>query len=140
MLKVLDLFSGIGGFSLGLERTGLQIEADLGATKVWADQMRVRQILRNLLSNADRHGGDVVRVSSEELDDGDWNSFDLPHESEDTARDVMTAEIYAVDVDSGLKEIATTMHSHRIHRVLVQEAGKHVGLISTMEILAALSA
>ena len=52
----------------------------------------------------------------------------------------MTAEIYAVDVNDGLQKIAKTMHEHRIHRVLVQEEGKHVGLISTMEILAALSA
>lgn len=87
-----------------------------------------------------RRGAGFYRVSSEDLDDGDWSSFELPRESEDTARDVMTAEIYAVDVDEGLQAIAKKMHSHRIHRVLVQEDGKHVGLISTMEILAALSA
>lgn len=87
-----------------------------------------------------RRGAGFYRLSSEELDEDDWDSFELPSETEDTARDIMTAEVYAVDVNAGLKDIAKTMHSHRIHRVLVQDDGKYVGLISTMEILAALSA
>ena len=31
------------------------------------------------------------------------------------------------------------MSKHRIHRVLVEENGRHVGLISTMEIMDALN-
>jgi signal transduction histidine kinase len=53
-----------------MERTGLEVETDLAAAKVWADQMRVRQILRNLLTNAHQHGGEVVRVTSEEVGEG----------------------------------------------------------------------
>ncbi|MBT8198338.1 MAG: HAMP domain-containing histidine kinase [Acidimicrobiia bacterium] len=52
-----------------LARGGLIIEDRIEAEKLWADPMRVRQILRNLLSNADRHGGDLVRVSSVERGD-----------------------------------------------------------------------
>ncbi len=87
-----------------------------------------------------RRGSGFYHLSMEELDDGNFNSFEVPAESEDTAADVMTAEIYAVDVSDDLKAVAKAMHSRGIHRVLVQEDGKHVGLISTMEILAALSA
>ena len=29
----------------------------------------------------------------------DFDSFEVPEESEDTAEDVMTAEVYSVDVD-----------------------------------------
>lgn len=87
-----------------------------------------------------RRGGGFFHLSSAELDDGDWNSFEVPAEAEDTAQDVMTAEIYSVDVGAGLRDIARTMHEHRIHRVLVKENERYVGLISTLEILAALSA
>ena len=53
----------------------------------------------------------------------------------------MTADVYSVPVDAGLHEIAKMMTEHKIHRVLVQEEnGRHVGLISTMEIVNALSA
>jgi len=34
----------------------------------WADPQRFRQIMRNLLSNADRHGGSTVRVTIETID------------------------------------------------------------------------
>ncbi len=95
-----DLVAEVDVNALGLERTGLHLETDLGATKIWADHMRVRQILRNLLSNADRHGGDVVRVTSEDVgdfveivvaDDGDgvpddkgvWLFTRYVHEGED---------------------------------------------------------
>jgi len=37
---------------------------DLVAAVVWADALRVRQIIRNLLSNAVRYGGDDVRIET----------------------------------------------------------------------------
>ncbi len=72
--------------------------------------------------------------------DDDFEAFSVPEESEETASDLMTSEIYSVAPDAGLKEIAKTMMEHKVHRVLVQEDGRYVGLISTMEILSALSA
>jgi len=35
----------------------------------WADPLRMRQILRNLLTNADRYGGDLVSVEAETIGD-----------------------------------------------------------------------
>jgi len=58
----------------------LTVERSGGAAKVLADPMRVRQVVRNLLNNADLHGGDhiTVRVVQAEetmslfvIDDGD---------------------------------------------------------------------
>lgn len=91
-------------------------------------------------SSRPRRGDGFYHLSMAGLDDHDFNSFEVPAESEDTAQDVMTAEIYAVDADADLRTIARTMHEHRIHRVLVKENERYVGLISTLEILAALSA
>ena len=45
-----------------LTRVGATIETDVPDAAVWADPLRVRQILRNLVSNALRHGGSTVRV------------------------------------------------------------------------------
>ena len=45
-----------------LERVGATIETDVPSGPVWADPLRVRQILRNLISNALRHGGPTIRV------------------------------------------------------------------------------
>lgn len=43
------------------EKSAVAIEADENAT-AWVDPLRLRQILRNLLSNARRYGGDAVTV------------------------------------------------------------------------------
>ncbi len=39
---------------------------DLESTRAYADPIRVRQIIRNLLTNADRYGGDEVRIETTE--------------------------------------------------------------------------
>ena len=87
-----------------------------------------------------RRGAGFYHLSSEEMLEEDFESFEVPAESEDTAESVMTAQVYAVNVDDGLRTIAAMMSKHRIHRVLVEDSGRHVGLISTMEILDALNA
>ena len=86
-----------------------------------------------------RREAGFFHLSTEEMG-RDVERVGLPSESEETAADLMTAEIYSVSPEAGLREIAKTMSSHRIHRVFVQEGGRYVGLISTMEILDALSA
>ena len=51
----------------------------------------------------------------------------------------MTAQVFSVPADAGIQEIANMMTKHGIHRVLVKADGKHIGLISTMEIIEALA-
>lgn len=85
-----------------------------------------------------RRGNGFYHLSSEEMLDEDFDTAEVPSESEETASDVMTGQIYSVESTSGLRAIAAAMAKHRIHRVLVCEKGRHVGLISTMEILKAL--
>jgi len=50
--------------SLPEERPKQTVTLDLSPVKAWADPLRLRQIVRNLLSNAARYGGDDVRVSA----------------------------------------------------------------------------
>lgn len=57
-----------------IRRTSLEtgeILYDFSGGPIWAmaDSLRYKQIIRNLLTNALRYGGDTIRVSIEELDD-----------------------------------------------------------------------
>jgi signal transduction histidine kinase len=45
------------------DRPAQRITLDMSEVVAWADPLRVRQIVRNLLSNAQRYGGDDVRVT-----------------------------------------------------------------------------
>ena len=45
-----------------MTRVGATITTNVPDAAVWADPLRVRQILRNLVSNALRHGGPTVRI------------------------------------------------------------------------------
>lgn len=51
-----------------LDDVTVEIDVDLGLA-VWADPLRVRQIVRNLLTNAVRYGGTQVRVEAIEAQD-----------------------------------------------------------------------
>lgn len=44
-------------------RSGAQLHIDLPRVMIWADQMRFRQVIRNLVSNAIKHGGEHVKIS-----------------------------------------------------------------------------
>ena len=44
-------------------RSGAELQIDVPRVMIWADQMRFRQVFRNLISNAIKHGGDRVTVS-----------------------------------------------------------------------------
>lgn len=52
-------------------RAGRRIQVDVPDALVWADPLRLRQVVRNLLSNALKHGGDHVgiwaRIEREQL-------------------------------------------------------------------------
>ena len=105
--------------------------------------LSVRDLVERYAEDPDarpRRGNGFYHLSSEDTQDEDFDTFEVPEEAEETAEDVMTAQVYSVPVTAGLKEIAALMAKHKIHRVLVEDAGKHVGLVSTMEILEAMSA
>ena len=47
-------------------RNGADIRLEVGEGVVWADRLRQRQVLRNLISNAVKYGGGVIRLQGEE--------------------------------------------------------------------------
>jgi CBS domain-containing protein len=101
-----------------------------------------RDLLDHYAENPDarpRRERAFYRLSTEGMDDEDVESFDVPPESEDTVEDVMTPEVIRVGPEATLREVAHTMASHGIHRVLVVERASErvVGIISSMGVLAA---
>ena len=56
-----------------------------------------------------------------------------------TAADVMTPEVYSVPATTRLRMLAKRMVEWNVHRVMVLDRGRHVGLISTMDVLAAVA-
>ncbi len=105
--------------------------------------LSMKDLVERYSENPDSHprrGAGFYHLSTEDLLDDDFNAFELPEESEEIAENIMTAQIFSVPVDAGLKDIAATMAEHKVHRVLVKEGDKYVGLVSTLEILDALSA
>ena len=45
-------------------RAGLDVHVEFDSTVAWADRRRVQQMLRNLLSNAQKHGGQRVEITA----------------------------------------------------------------------------
>ena len=56
-----------------------------------------------------------------------------------TAADVMTPEVYSVPATTRLRVLAKRMVEWNVHRVMVLERGRHIGLISTMDVLSAVA-
>jgi CBS domain-containing protein len=73
-----------------------------------------------------------------DFDDEELVDLQVPEGTEETASDVMNREVFSVPAAADLRDIAGTMVKHRVHRVLVERDGRHVGILSTLDILNAL--
>ncbi len=103
----------------------------------------VRDLIERYAEDPDsrpRRERGYYHLSLEDLADEDFESFDLPAEAEETAESLMSAEICSVDADASVAEVAARMVEQRIHRVLVQEKKLFVGIITTLDVLAAVAA
>ena len=71
----------------------------------------------------------------------DWGSVARDFQdrlAERTVRDVMTMGAITVAPDATIPEIASTLRKNRVHRVLVAEDDRLVGLISSFDLVALL--
>jgi two-component system OmpR family sensor kinase len=60
----LDLAEELATVVRPLQRAGMAIEVACPPLRIQADQLRTRQVLRNLLSNAHRWGGDEIYITA----------------------------------------------------------------------------
>ncbi len=73
------------------------------------------------------------RLAPEEL-----TSFHIEQPPQGTVREIMTPMVFKVDEHTPVKEIADTMITGRIHRLLVTHGDKIVGIVTTMDMLKAI--
>lgn len=86
-----------------------------------------------------RRGRGFYDVTTYGLEEEDLETFEVPKESEETAGSLMTAEVLTVKAETPLRLVAKEMVKHKVHRLLVSEGRKTVGIISTMDLLRAAS-
>lgn len=87
-----------------------------------------------------RRGSGYYHMSVADMDDADFESYELPAEAEETAESLMNSDILAVDADATLAEVARQMVDRRVHRLLVADGGKFVGIVTTLEVLQVIAA
>ena len=81
-----------------------------------------------------RRGRGFYELSGDDLEE-DFETFELPAEAEETAADVMTAQVHTVRREASLVEVAERMVALQVHRILVTDQGRHIGLVSTFDVL-----
>ena len=74
-------------------------------------------------------------VADDLLDDSQPMSFDQPDGQLPCAGDLMTTEVCSVGPEAPLVEVAGKMVENQVHRLLVVDGAKLLGLISTMDVL-----
>ncbi len=82
-----------------------------------------------------RRGAGYYQLSVSDMDDTDFEAFELPEEAEETAETLMNSDVFAVEADASVPDIARKMVDHSIHRLLVSHGGKFVGIVTTLEVL-----
>lgn len=119
--------------------SGVPVVDETGAVK---GVISLRDLVERYAEDADarpRRGAGFYHLSSEETLDEDFESFEVPAESEETAADVMTSDVYSVPTDADIPEIARTMGRHGVHRLLVRDGKRFVGLVGTLDLLEVLA-
>lgn len=100
----------------------------------------VRDLVERYAQGAGHRGeGGFYDAPTWDLDD-EYGARTTPADSEDTVADLMNSEVFAVDRLTTVPEIARSMMKHSVHRLLVKDRGKFIGLISTTDILRAVAA
>jgi CBS domain-containing protein len=135
------------GVSL-LDAYRLFVEEEISGAPVVDEDGRVLGVVsaRDLLRATEEERDTAVVQTSyfrdlQEFSGPDWGSVVEDFQdrlAERTVGDVMTPRAIVVAPDATIPEVARTLRQHRVHRVLVAEGERVVGLISTFDLVALL--
>ncbi len=112
-------------------------DATLGQVAVMLTQHHIHALIV-----ADRDGRPVGIISDFDLLAGEWLSVDaesLEAMRKMTAGELMSTPVGTIDADTPFGEAARRMREEEIHRLLVTENGKPVGVISISDFVAGLA-
>ena len=83
----------------------------------------------------ERASGDYdMRSWSDRLDPSDLDSFRV-HQPGVLVREIMTSQILSVETDATVSQMAEMLIDAHVHRLLVTEQGKPVGIVSSTDLL-----
>lgn len=86
-----------------------------------------------------RRGPSFYQLDAQDFDEDELFAYDLPDDPAATAEQVMTPQVLSVEPTTPLRAVAATMVRQAVHRLLVQDDGKMVGIISAMDLLRAMA-
>ena len=104
----------------------------------------MRDLLERYTQDRDsrpRASQSFYNLASPELNEDEFeelDSFELPTEAEETVADIMNSDVHAVSAATLVPDIAEKMIEQRIHRVLVEDSKRYIGLITTFDLLGAM--
>jgi CBS domain-containing protein len=75
----------------------------------------------------------------ESAEEDELEGYEVPSDAEDTAADVMSAQVFSVPRTATLRQVAREMRRRQVHRLLVQDRGKMAGIVSTTDLLRAMA-
>ena len=90
----------------------------------------------------DRKGINAIPVLEEDGEiAGIISSSDVAkeHSDETTVEDIMTPKVHIVLKNNRVQDAARTMLKHNVHHLVVMEEGNVVGMVSSLDLLKALS-
>lgn len=95
----------------------------------------VAEATGNLGFTIDRRNPDFyLRDLQETYSEDELHNFHI-EEPDRSVKEIMTPEVYSVDIHAPVAEVAALMLDGHLHRVLVTEGREAVGIISTSDIL-----
>ena len=89
-----------------------------------------------------RHRPHVYYMSStgDRLSSEDLSAFDVREVDDVPVSDIMTQTVFEVGADTPVSKVADILITGRIHRLLVTEGGRIVGLVTALDLLTAIRA
>ncbi|HSF15868.1 MAG TPA: CBS domain-containing protein [Vicinamibacteria bacterium] len=74
-------------------------------------------------------------MGSAEFQGEDMRAYLVEEESDQLVRDIMTSMIFSVPQNASVAEMADTMIGGRVHRLIVTDGSRVVGIVTTLDIL-----
>ncbi len=74
---------------------------------------------------------ELARAYAEE----ELTGFETPENTEPSAVELMTSNIFRINADTTVRDAATLMRNGHIHRLFVTEGGRIIGIVSAFDLL-----